>query len=112
VWLHLPSEKDRVDILKLNCLLRPIKLDNSVDLTAIAKEAISFSGADLANVINESIFYSLRRKSDTVSMDDVTSAYLKCKQVVVNRNKNVSTSAPASPRHGRFFAEDISTALE
>lgn len=112
VWLHLPTEQDRFEILKLNCLLRPIKLDTSVDLSSIAKETISFSGADLANLVNESVFFSLRRRSDTVSMNDVRSAFNKCKQVVVNRNKNVSSSsAPTSPRRHHFF-EDISAALE
>jgi len=111
VWLHLPSEQDRFEILKLNCLIRPIKLDSTVDWSAIARETISFSGADLANLVNESVFFSLRRRSDTVSMNDVRAAFNKCKQVVVNRNRNVSSSsAPTSPR--RHVFEDISAALE
>ena len=108
VWLHLPAEQDRLEILKLNCVLRPIKLDSSVDWSPIAREAMSFSGADLANLVNESVFFSLRRNSTTVSMSDARAAFNKCKEVVINRNKNVSAS---SPRRQQFF-EDISAALE
>lgn len=105
VWLQLPTDKERLDILKLNCSLRALELeDPTIDLGAIARESISFSGADLANVINEAIFFSLRRGAKSINMADLRAALSKCKQVVYHRNRNVS-----SPRR---MGEDISTALE
>lgn len=105
VWLQLPADKERQEILKLNCELRELVLkDPMIDLAAIAREAISFSGADLANLVNEAVFFSRRRGGETVTMMDLRSALSKCKQVVYNRNRNVS-----SPRRA---PEDIGTALE
>jgi cell division protease FtsH len=105
VWLQLPADKERQDILRLNCELRGLVLkDPMIDLAAIAREAISFSGADLANLVNEAVFFSRRRGGETVTMMDLRSALAKCRQVVYNRNRNVS-----SPRRA---PEDISTALE
>jgi ATP-dependent Zn protease len=108
VWLTLPSDQERLDILKLNFELRGLNLASlDVDLVAIAKESISFSGADLANLVNEAIFLSIRRKASRVSMNDLRLAFTKCKQVVYNRNRNVSSPTNRPSRY-----EDISTALE
>jgi ATP-dependent Zn protease len=108
VWLSLPSDQERLDILTLNCELRGLNISGSdIDLIAAARECISFSGADLANLINEAIFFSLRRKATRISMADLRQAMAKCKQVVYNRNRNLSSSAQQGARY-----EDISTALE
>ena len=106
VWLTLPSDQERLDILSLNCQLRGLNLEGTdVDLIPVARECISFSGADLANLVNEAVFFSLRRKATRLSMADVRAAMNKCKQVVYNRNRNVSSPQPP-------MYEDISTALE
>jgi ATP-dependent Zn protease len=108
VWLQLPNDKERTEILQLNCDVRSLKVEPKFDLVAIARECIAFSGADLANLVNEAVFFSLRRRSKLVSMEDMRLALEKCKQVVYHRNRNVS-SQPVSPRH---HFEDINTALE
>jgi ATP-dependent Zn protease len=108
VWLALPSDQERLDILNLNCQLRGLDTSSpDIDMVSIARECISFSGADLANLINEAVFLSLRRKSKIIGMADLRAALVKCKQVVYNRNRNVS-----SPRSQPHRYEDISTALE
>ena len=109
VWLQLPNDQERMDILKLNCETRSMKLDTGSDLRAIAKECVAFSGADLANLINEAIFFSLRRKAESVGMADLRASLEKCRQVVYHRNRNIS--APTSPVSRSRF-EDINTALE
>ena len=105
VWLQLPSDKERLEILQLNCDMRGLSLDANVNLLAIARECIAFSGADLANLVNEAVFFSLRRKAQSVAMEDMRASLDKCKQVVFHRNRNMS-----STREPRY--EDISTALE
>lgn len=108
VWLQLPTDKERVEILKLNCDARSMVVDSDVDLVTIGRQCLAFSGADIANLVNEAVFFSLRRKSGSVSMTDFRAALDKCKQAVYNRNRNAS-SAPATPSH---LYEDINTALE
>jgi len=108
VWLQLPSDKERFEILRLNCETRSMLLASDADLLTIARECIAFSGADLANLINEAIFFALRRKAKLVSMADLRASLDKCKQVVYHRNRNMSSSSP--PR--RHVHEDINTALE
>ena len=108
VWLTLPSDQERFEILSLNCQIRGLDMSSpELDLVTIARECISFSGADLANVINEAVFFSLRRKSKSLSMADLRAGLNKCKQVVYNRNRNVSSPSNQPARY-----EDISTALE
>lgn len=108
VWLQLPTDKERVEILKLNCDARSMVVDSDVDLVSIGRQCLAFSGADLANLVNEAVFFSLRRKSGSVAMTDFRAALDKCKQAVYNRNRNAS-SAPTTPFH---HYEDINTALE
>lgn len=106
VWLQLPTDRERMEILRVNCGIRSIKLGEDADLVAIARECIAFSGADLANLINEAIFFSLRRRAESVSMADLRCSLEKCKQIVRNRNK--TTSSPSFLRGHN----DINTALE
>lgn len=105
VWLQLPSDQERLEILKLNCQVRSMELDKDADLVSIARECIAFSGADLANLINEAIFFSLRRSATRVTMGDLRSSLEKCKQVVFHRNRNIS-SPP------KQIYQDINTALD
>ena len=49
-------------------------LDDKVDLDEIAKRCLGMSGADLANVMNESAIFASRRKGDAITMDDIYDA--------------------------------------
>lgn len=104
VWLDLPCEKERFEILQLNCTTRNMAVKAN-DLHVVSRQAISFSGADLANLINESIFFSRRRKSEIVQLVDLMAALDKCMQIVSNRRSDTPNNI-SRPR------EDISTALE
>jgi len=84
VWLKLPSLQDRIDILKVHS--QKVKLDWSADLASIAKDCNNFSGADLANVINEAVFFSLRRgPGGIVKQEDLVLALTKAKALVNTR---------------------------
>lgn len=66
---------DRPDIVGreaiLNVHAKAIKLDKSVDLKYIARQTPGFSGADLANLVNEGALLAARRGKEVVAMDEI-----------------------------------------
>lgn len=72
VLVDRPDKLGRVDILKVH--VRKITLDPSVDLDQVAALTTGFSGADLANLVNEAALAATRRKADTVTLADFTTA--------------------------------------
>jgi len=69
ITINNPNLKDRQDILKVHA--RGKKLDESVSLAQIAQRTIGFSGADLANLLNEAAILATRRKKKTITMEDI-----------------------------------------
>ncbi len=69
VVVNKPDIKGREGILKVHS--REVKLDPTVDLTIIAKRTSGFSGADLANLVNESALLAARRNKKTVGMEEL-----------------------------------------
>ena len=72
VVIDLPDIKGREEILKIHA--RKIKISKDVDLSKIAKMTPGCSGADLANLLNESAIIAARRNSKEVEMSDVDEA--------------------------------------
>lgn len=72
VTLDLPDTNGRTAILKIHA--KGKKLDESVDLAVIAKETHGFSGADLANVMNEAAILAIRHDKTSIGMKDVEEA--------------------------------------
>ena len=66
---------DRPDILGREAILkvhaRNIKIDKNVDLKRIASQTPGFSGADLANIINEAALLGARRKKAAVTQEEL-----------------------------------------
>ena len=67
-----PDLKGRLQILKVHAA--KIKMASSVDLEIIAKGTPGFSGADLANLMNESALLAARANKDEVDTSDIESA--------------------------------------
>ncbi|MEN6626020.1 MAG: ATP-dependent zinc metalloprotease FtsH [Candidatus Sumerlaeia bacterium] len=65
VTVDLPDIKGREQILRVHA--KKIKMDMAVDLNRIAKSTPGFSGADLANLINEAALLAARRNKDIVT---------------------------------------------
>ncbi|MBE9120185.1 ATP-dependent zinc metalloprotease FtsH [Tychonema sp. LEGE 07199] len=65
VTVDLPSYKGRLGILQVHA--RNKKLDPEVALDTIARRTPGFSGADLANLLNEAAILTARRRKDTIS---------------------------------------------
>ena len=70
VILNLPDLNGRNAILKVHSNGKP--LEDSVDLEALAKQTVGFSGADLANLINEAAILAARRNKKAITMDELT----------------------------------------
>ncbi|MCA1457190.1 ATP-dependent zinc metalloprotease FtsH [Bradyrhizobium sp. BRP22] len=72
VLVDRPDKLGRVAILKVH--VRKIKTAADVDLDKIAGLTTGFTGADLANLINEAAIAATRRNGDQVTFDDFTAA--------------------------------------
>jgi len=75
VILDLPDVKEREEILKIHCKNKP--LDKDVDLEELAKRTPGFSGADLANLVNEAAILAARRNKTKISQKELTEAFEK-----------------------------------
>jgi len=72
VLVDRPDKGGRIDILKVH--LKGHTLANDVDPEKIAALTPGFTGADLANLVNEAALIATRRRADTITMADFTSA--------------------------------------
>ncbi|MBS4163930.1 ATP-dependent zinc metalloprotease FtsH [Candidatus Protochlamydia amoebophila] len=72
VIIGLPDIKGRYDILKVHA--RRIKMDPSIDLMAIARSTPGSSGADLANILNESALLAARKGRTAVTAQETIEA--------------------------------------
>ncbi len=72
VILDRPDIKGRVAILKVHTKGKP--LDKSIDVEAVARQSPGFSGADLANLVNESAILAARRNKKVIGMAEFTEA--------------------------------------
>ena len=73
VNIGLPDRKDREAILKVHFAKKP--LAKNVDLDALAAKAAGSSGADLANIANESAIIAARNSREQITQHDVTEAF-------------------------------------
>ncbi len=73
VNIGLPDRKDREAILKVHFKKKPVM--KHVDLDALAAKSAGSSGADLANIANESAIIAARLNHKEISNDDVTAAF-------------------------------------
>ena len=69
VVLDLPDINGRVAILEVHCKGKP--LGDDVNLERLARQTPGFSGADLANLVNEAAILAARRSQKTVAMSDM-----------------------------------------
>jgi cell division protease FtsH len=72
ITVELPGVKARLDILKIHSRNKP--LDAEVDLEDIARGTPGFSGADLANLLNEAALLAGRRDRESIQNQDIEEA--------------------------------------
>lgn len=72
VTVNLPDVKGREDILKVHA--KKVKLEGYVDLAVLARGTPGYSGAELANVINEAALMAARKGFPAVTMQELEEA--------------------------------------
>jgi len=72
IHVELPDLNEREAIFKVH--LRPIKLEKDFDVAFLAKQTPGFSGADIANVCNESALIAARKNKTVVEKQDFLDA--------------------------------------
>lgn len=72
VSINLPDVKGRLEILKVHA--RNKKINEDISLGLIAQRTPGFSGADLANLLNESAIITARRNKLAITMSEVNTA--------------------------------------
>ncbi len=75
VLLDLPDIQDRIEILKIHSKNKPF--DHDVDLKVIAQRTPGFSGADLANLVNEAAIFAARQNRRRIIQADLSSSIEK-----------------------------------
>lgn len=72
VLVDRPDKIGRAQILRVH--VKKITLDNTLDVEQVAALTPGFTGADLANLVNEAALLATRRNADSVSLADFTAA--------------------------------------
>ena len=72
IHVDLPDLNERKEIFGVH--LRPIKMDQNVDIDLLARQTPGFSGADIANVCNEAALIAARRQKKVVGKQDFLDA--------------------------------------
>ncbi|BAY64679.1 ATP-dependent metalloprotease FtsH [Calothrix brevissima NIES-22] len=72
VTVDAPDIKGRLEILQVHA--RNKKLDPSVSLDAIARRTPGFTGADLANLLNEAAILTARRRKEGITLTEIDDA--------------------------------------
>lgn len=93
IHVDLPDLNERKEVFGVH--LRPLKLDESVDVDLLARQTPGFSGADIANVCNEAALIAARRKKKAVdkqdfldAVDRIVGGLEKKSKVMTNAEKN------------------------
>ncbi|WP_456455131.1 ATP-dependent zinc metalloprotease FtsH [Thermovibrio sp.] len=96
IYVPLPDVKGRLEILKIHTKNKPLAED--VDLEVIARSTPGFSGADLANIVNEAALIAARKNHGKIMMEDFEEAKDKVtmgierKSIVLSEKEKITTA--------------------
>jgi cell division protease FtsH len=94
IYVELPDLNERKDIFKVH--LRPIKIDESVDIEFLSRQTPGFSGADIANVCNEAALIAARKKKKYVQKEDFMNAVDRIVGGLEKKNKIITQNEKKS----------------
>jgi len=72
VLVDRPDKRGRIEILNVH--VKKIQINKDVELDQVAALTTGFTGADLANLVNEAAIFATRRDAEKVELEDFTSA--------------------------------------
>jgi cell division protease FtsH len=93
IMVELPDRQGRLEILNIH--VRLVTLGKDVNLEAVAQMTPGFSGADLANLVNEAALLASRHGKDAVDMADFDDAF---ERVVAGSERRTRTITPNEKR--------------
>jgi len=99
VVVSLPDIRGREQILKVH--MRKVPIAQNVDPNVLARGTPGFSGADLANLINEAALFAARRNGRTVDMSDLE----KAKDKIIMGAERRSLIMPEEERRNTAYHE-------
>ncbi len=85
ITVNYPDLKGRVEILKVHGRNKPF--EKTVDFEKIAQTTVGFTGADLANLLNEAALIAARKGKALIGMNDIEEATLKIIVGVQKKNR-------------------------
>ena len=75
ITVNYPDMKGREEILKVHARNKPF--ESGVDFHKVAQSTVGFTGADLANLLNEAALLAAKKNKSLIGMDDIEAAYMK-----------------------------------
>ena len=99
VVVPLPDIRGREQILKVH--MRKVPIAQNVDAHVLARGCPGFSGADLANLVNEAALFAARRNGRTVDMSD----FEKAKDKIIMGAERRSMVMPEEERRNTAYHE-------
>lgn len=87
ITVNYPDLRGREAILNVHARNKPFESD--VDFATIAKTTVGFTGADLANLLNEAALLAARRKKSLIGMNDIEDAMMKVLMGPQKRSKRI-----------------------
>ncbi|NYT86351.1 ATP-dependent zinc metalloprotease FtsH [Pollutimonas harenae] len=99
VVVSLPDIRGREQILKVH--MRKVPVATNVDAMVLARGTPGFSGADLANLVNEAALFAARRNGRTVDMSD----FEKAKDKIIMGAERRSIVMPEEERRNTAYHE-------
>ena len=75
IVINSPDQKGREEILKIHS--KDKKIDDNIDFKDIAEDTAGFTGAELANILNEAAIIATTRKHNSINKDDIEEAIKK-----------------------------------
>ncbi|HRH64758.1 MAG TPA: ATP-dependent zinc metalloprotease FtsH [Bacteroidia bacterium] len=88
IYLELPTLVERKAIFEVH--LKPLVLDESIDVDFLTGQTPGCSGADIANICNEAALIAARRKKDCVSKEEFTDAIDRIIAGIEKKSKIIS----------------------
>jgi len=88
IYVELPDLNERKEIFKVH--LKPIKFDKDLDVDFLARQTPGFSGADIANVCNESALIAARKNKKSVQRQDFLDAVDRIVGGLEKKNKIIT----------------------
>lgn len=109
VLVDRPDKEGRKAILKLH--VKNTKLDTTVDLEKIAALTPGFTGADLANLVNEASLVAVRRNGDSIIEDDFTVAIERMLAGLEKKNRLINQFEREVVAHHEMGHAIVATAI-